>query len=323
MVPVKLTYYLGSIATCFLSVILFASIQAVPHPIGFGIPESKIVSKIPEKNKDFAFISPLDRNTYIYDKEEDYYAEYRRSYFAVTCKKSGWDCLRHYEILACGCIPYFLNLDQCDEGTMHLFPRELVKEAMKLEGVNYNDVGSIDPTRFNKTKYYEILEKLLNYTRKHLTTRAMAEYVLKKINYSGSGNILYLCQCPLPDYLRCLMLVGLKEIYGKTVVDIPKIPHIYKGFEGPSNLYGKGFSYSQIVEDFSIDRTNIETRILNKEFDCIIYGSIHRGMPYLDLVQKTYPAEKIVYFCGEDLHECSYLHLNNLFLREFGNYKFK
>lgn len=304
---------------------LFFPIQAKPYPIGFAIPESKIVTKIPGKQKDFAFMTPLDPATYIYSNEEDYYANYRNSFFAVTCKKAGWDCMRHYEILACGCIPYFLNLDQCDDQTMHLLPRDLIKKAMNLEGVYYDPskgplkAGYIDHSKFNRAQYDEILEKLLAYTRKYLTTRAMAEYVLKTIDYSGEGKILYLSNCICPDYLRCLMLTGFKEIYQNKVVDIPKIPHIYKGCCGTSGLYGKGISYTQNVEDLPIDRTNIEQRIINKEFDLIIYGSLHRGMPYLDLVQRVYPSEKIVYFCGEDLHHCCYFHYHNLFLREFGH----
>jgi hypothetical protein len=46
-----------------------------------------------------------------YNTEEEYYNEYKKSYFAITTKKCGWDCMRHYEILANGCIPYFLNIE--------------------------------------------------------------------------------------------------------------------------------------------------------------------------------------------------------------------
>src|SRR5229473_172617 len=87
--------------------------EAVPFPIQFSISETKIVPSIPQKHKDFAFILPGEPQTYIYNKESDYYSDYQQSYFAVTCAKSGWDCMRHYEILANGCIPYFINLEKC------------------------------------------------------------------------------------------------------------------------------------------------------------------------------------------------------------------
>ena len=79
-------------------------------PISFSIPECKILKKIPEKKKLLAHIIPGRLNTYIFSDESDYYLDYQDSVFGITCKKAGWDCLRHYEILANGCIPLFLDL---------------------------------------------------------------------------------------------------------------------------------------------------------------------------------------------------------------------
>ncbi len=67
------------------------------------------MSEIPEKDQDFASLIPGVLSTYIYDTEEEYFKGYQRAFYAVTCKKAGWDCLRHYEILANGCIPYFFK----------------------------------------------------------------------------------------------------------------------------------------------------------------------------------------------------------------------
>lgn len=293
----------------------FNDLQAEPYPLSFAIPENKIVRKIPEKTQDFAYIIPGQLHTYIYTNEKDYYLDYQRSYFAVTCRKAGWDCMRHYEILANGCIPYFLDLDSCPEKTISHLPKELIKEAMNLEGVSYLH---IDHSRFDKKKYRKILKKLLHYTKKHLTTRQMAHYVLKTINYTGEGNILYLSHDPYPDYMRCLMLTGLKELLGDRIVDIPKIDHIYNSYPEDVNLlYGRGMSYTKNIDDLPVDRENIEERIRNKEFDLVIYGSVHRGLRYIHLVQEVYETEKIVYICGEDAHICCYEHLPNLFLREF------
>src|SRR5579872_430226 len=107
-----------------LSIANFSSlIYCKPIPIEFTIPEIKIVTKIPNKDKDFASLIPGKLDTYVYNSEETYYEDYQRSYFAITTKKGGWDCLRHYEILSQGCIPYFVDLDKCDLDTMHFFPR--------------------------------------------------------------------------------------------------------------------------------------------------------------------------------------------------------
>ena len=32
----------------------------------------------------------------------------------------------------------------------------------------------------------------------------------------------------------------------------------------------------------------------------------HRGMPFYDLVNKTYKSNQIVLLCGEDIHKCDY-----------------
>ena len=290
-------------------------LSAKVYPLQFGIPECKMISGIPEKTRDFASLIPGDLSTYIYSDESSYYQGYQCSYFAYTWKKGGWDCMRHYEILANGCIPYFVDLEKSDPHTMLFLPKELILEAMHLPGVHK---GSIDHNVFDKAKYYEILEKLLAYTRQHLTTKCLAAYILETINYKGSGNLLYLSEDVNPDYMRCLMLTGLKELLGERVVDFPKIPHIYKSCPDVSQLYGKGFTYSKTLEDLPIDRENIEERIQNREFDLIIYGSVHRGLPYLSLVKSTYTPDEVIYLCGEDSHKCLYSKtVPHLFLREF------
>jgi hypothetical protein len=73
-------------------------------------------------------------------------------------------------------------------------------------------------------------------------------------------------------------------------------------------LYGGGFSYSAILDpveyrDPSNDNTLIED-IRNKKYDVVVYGSLHRGLRYLELVQQTYSKDKIILLCGEDSHGC-------------------
>lgn len=284
------------------------------YPIQLAIPESKIVDHIPLKDKDFADLVPGDFSTYVYTEESDYYNDYQRSYFAFTWKKDGWDCMRHYEILANGCIPYFVDLEKCDPRTMYFLPKELILEAMRLEGVSY---GKIDHTVFDKAKYDEILSKLLEHTRQYLTTKNMASYILETINYKGTGKILFLSNGTKPDYMRCCLLIGLKQLLKELLIDYPKIPHIYESYsEDIHQLYGKGMSYTKIIEDIPIDRENLEQRIANREFDLIIYGSVHRGLRFHDLVQQVYSPDEIIYICGEDAHQCDRGTYRHFFLRE-------
>lgn len=95
-----------------------------PQPINlrtvsFGIPEEKIVNFTPGKTKNFpkhivdpevASIIPRSFTSYAFDCEKDYYEDLQRSRFGITTKRSGWDCLRHYEIAANGAVPCFRNL---------------------------------------------------------------------------------------------------------------------------------------------------------------------------------------------------------------------
>lgn len=302
-----------------LAMLNIGNVAANTYPIQFSIPEVKVVEQIPVKDRDFASLIPGQLKTYIYDTEEDYYRGYQRSYFAVTTKKGGWDCMRHYEILANGCIPYFIDIDKTAETLMPFLPKELIKEAMSLEGVSYL---KIDHSKFNKVRYYEILAEMLEHTRRYLTTRSMALYLLEVINYQGSGKILFLSQNASPDYLRETTLIGLKELLGERLIDYPKIPFLYKSYEKNIRaLYGKGMTYTRILDDLPVDRTNIEQRIRNKEFDFIIYGSVHRGLPFHDLVCRIYTPDEIVYICGEDDQGCNYRHgpFKHFFLREFLN----
>lgn len=103
------------------------------YPIHFGIPSMKIGTLGPlNKSQIRATCDPRDRSTYIFKTEHDYYADYHRSMFAFTLRKGGWDCLRHLEIMANGCIPLFLDLDQCPPSTCTHLPKPELLEALTL-----------------------------------------------------------------------------------------------------------------------------------------------------------------------------------------------
>jgi len=298
------------------------SLTGRPFPISFSISEAKIIDTIPQKDKDFSSLIPGDLSTYIYDNEEDYYKEYQRSFYAFTWKKGGWDCLRHYEILANGCIPYFPDIDQCPSHTMHLFPKELIKKAMNLPGVSY---GKIDHKKFDENAYYEVLQELLDYTKKYLTTRSIAQYMLDAMGYSGKGKILFLSanmEDTYPDYLKMCVLIGLKEIAGDKIIDFPKLDYLYTSYTPDIKpLYGKGFTYTKILPDLPVHRGNIEKRIKQKEFELIIHTHTHKGCMFLETIKHSYPPEKVAYLDGDDEHfSCPYAHLPNYFLREYQAY---
>ena len=278
--------------------------------INFSIPKEKLCETYNVKTKILSDLIPGDTSTYIYNSEEDYYTEYKNSYFAITRKKGGWDCMRHYEILANGCIPTFIDIEKCPEKTLALLPKNLLIEANilfnKFKNKNINEL-----TKEVIEEYNILREKLLYYTKNYLTTEKMAEYILQKIGVENKvTKILYLSGDTQPDYLRCTTLHGFKTLIGSNCHDYPKIEHIYKSKNiDIKNLYGKGISYTNLLDpefhNENLDTTLIED-IKNKYYDIIIYGSYHRGIPYYDLICSIYKPNEIILLCGEDFHYCNY-----------------
>lgn len=91
------------------------------RPISFCIPEVKIVTDIPRKEKDFPMhivdpevqaMIPGTSGRYVFSNEEDYYKDLQASRFGITTKRAGWDCMRHYEIAANGAVPCFRDLNK-------------------------------------------------------------------------------------------------------------------------------------------------------------------------------------------------------------------
>ena len=174
------------------------------NPIQFSIPEKKIVTSAIDKDKLIGYVIPGIMETFIFDKEEDYYNDYKRSYFAYTWKKSGWDCLRHYEILAAGCVPLFLDIAFIPQHTMKNYPVKILIDFYIQSGIydlfymgekpEYDDRNtlitnkdldasiSIDLSKENGKLYSDTLQKLRNYTLENLTCKAEAKRVLETSN---------------------------------------------------------------------------------------------------------------------------------------------
>lgn len=279
------------------------------HPITFSIPESKLVdiNEIPKKTKLLSSLIPGVASTYIYNNETDYYNEYRKSFFATTIKKAGWDCLRHYEIISNGCIPYFKDFENCPVNTMALLPKNLIVEGNKLyEKYKNKNVNTMTNDEIDECN--TLIHNLLDYTRVNLTTHKITEYILNKSNNKSVEKILFLSGDTQPDYLRCLTLHGFKSLFGELCHDYPVISHLYKipNFDY-SKLYGKGITYSNLLDrnlhNFNFDKTITED-IINKKYDLIVYGSHHRGTPFFDLVSKHYNPNQVIILCGEDIGNC-------------------
>lgn len=162
----------------------------IANPIFFGIPESKLITYKPQKEKFLAEyhgqiplnkvgvserlqklhndgILPNEKTYYSFSNEKDYYKDYESSYYGITIQKGQWLCLRHYEILANRCIPYFPDLENCPKYIMTNFPKKIIIESNK-----WIEKNQIHP------QYDELNDYLFDYTKNHLTTKKLVNTIL-------------------------------------------------------------------------------------------------------------------------------------------------
>jgi hypothetical protein len=91
------------------------------RPIAFSIPEEKLATGEEPKTKLLAThvvdpevqaLVPGTHTSYAFADEAAYVGDLRASRFGITTKRHGWDCMRHYEQAAAGCVPCFRDLDR-------------------------------------------------------------------------------------------------------------------------------------------------------------------------------------------------------------------
>ena len=288
-------------------------------PISFSMPPEKIVDAVPPKTRMLAYIIPGDLSTYIYKTEEDYYKGYQDSYFGITGKKGGWDCMRHYEILANGCIPLFCNIWDIPKKTMANFPRELITKTNEL----YFEMIDKSLEEADKQRLNAHIEELLVYTRTHLTTTRAAQNILDSIGKPQAKCVLFLSGSLTADYLRCLTLSGFKNLLGAECHDYPKVAHLYDDYDGDFvTHWGGGMTYQKIIKkenrNDEYDKSVVRD-IIDHKYDIVVYGSYHRGTPLIDIVSSFYKDEEIIFLCGEDCDKDNNGEYHVCLLKEHGN----
>lgn len=149
------------------------------YPISFAFPKEKIYLYPSDKTKSISSIIPGETTlgTYRYATEESYYKEYSQSRFAITMKKSGWDCMRHYEIIANRCLPIFQSIEFCPSETMKSLGKDyfiMINKTLEEKGIEFflNDGNEI---------YYEMNEKVFNHFVNNCTTEKLVEYLISTI----------------------------------------------------------------------------------------------------------------------------------------------
>lgn len=284
------------------------------YPISFAIPEDNIVSSIPPKVKAFGKVIPGHYDTYFsLTNESHYFEDMQQSLFVLTHKKAGWDCLRHYEILAAGALPLFLDIESCPSVTLTSHPKNLYKLLLQYPGLRLDferenrmkmkfKSMDFDVEKLDNTFYLALTQAMLQYTRNVHSTKSLAKYVLTTMYNNSYGHIKH----PLPqsvfylshqdddmnkgDYMTDFLLHGLIELLGhENVVDLPPRDGIYKNtknfnltnyLSSRSRLYGSGFSWGMKLDRLTVsnarDYQSIRQNILSHKYDLVILGSGHR-----------------------------------------------
>lgn len=141
-------------------------------PCQFAFPTSK-VNFGDKKEKKLAHSDPRLQTSYKFSKEVDYYQDYQFSKYGFTIKKAGWDCMRHYEIMANGCVPVFPELYNCPRYTMHRFPKSLLIKVQYFYETDF---------KWLEKNYDELRNDLIEHFKNFNTTEASAKYFLKDIS---------------------------------------------------------------------------------------------------------------------------------------------
>ena len=292
-------------------------------PLSYSIPDELVVGNIDVEIKkyDICPLIPGERSEHVFvaGQEAEYYQMYQQSWFAHTRKKGGWDCLRHYEILANGCIPLFENLDDCPEHTLTTFPKQLLKQVQV--GMDHADRR-------------HLIQQLLEHTREHCTTSTNIRYVLNKIKHKVPRNVLLIVGNCGVNYTREFFWIGMKRYLQSlgdgVAVEYPHLDYLYEGYptDQKHDLHGNGFTYTgKLTKEKRIaspenDETEIVEKIKNKFFDLIVYGKVGQdegsegslaGFTFWEHVFKRYSRDEIVCLYGGD--ECVDLNVENDYSR--------
>ena len=142
--------------------------------ISFSISEDKIIKEPTKKEKLFGNHIVDDEIAkeitgssvkYAFKDESAYYSDLQKSRFGITMKRSGWDCLRHYEIAANGTVPCFKNLSEKAETCA---PHGL-NSFNCIEYHHYKDLME-QINGLSESDYIKLQKGALNWVRKNSTT---------------------------------------------------------------------------------------------------------------------------------------------------------
>ena len=260
-------------------------------PISFSLPGEPLpIDAHPE-----VLIAPIIPGLpYSFTNARTYLETYQHAYLGLTHRKAGWDCFRHVEILGAGGVPVMPDASNIPAFSMVHYPKQAMADTVR----KVSEMGS-PPA--NETR-----EAFRSWLNQHLTSRAMATYLLTRANLAEDSRVLFVDE-QLPhtaDYLSVLTYIGLKQVLGTHCEALFPIDYVFQNSQREeSTLYGRGFGYSRILpEQLRTDREqrNSGTPTLMDSYDAIIVGSISRNHGIARSLLTEVPRQRTVWIHGED-----------------------
>ena len=229
---------------------------------------------------------------YSFDDELSYMGAYHQAYMGLTKRKAGWDCFRHVEILAAGCIPLMPDVASIPTFSMVHYPKSAMAQAAKHMR-HGGGIPNPDARRAFR-KHFEV----------NLTSVSMARYLLRAAGLSNAQRILFV-DAALPqaaDYQSVVTLLGLKQLRGSECHVRHPVEYVYSDTqERTSQLYGRGFGYTRLLAPELRSSTEHDGTSPNPaDFDALVVGSVSRNSKQARALLQQFAPERTVWIHGED-----------------------
>lgn len=269
------------------------------YPLNFSFPNPR-VSPIPIEPRPHFLSTTYPGTPHSFTNWEDYLEEYRSSYFALSTRKGGWDTFRHLEIVFSGGIPLMPGLGDSHPYALAHYPKRLLTSILDSQIADGPAVPD-DATR----------EFLSQWSRTHLTTNAMASYLLE-LTGMDTDRVVFVDHslASRTDYLSAFTFIGLSEVLGAKLLAAYEPSYLFDDYSGDtSRFYGKGFGYTRSIpstlrskESLSQDAPMSELRDLAHSASAIVIGNYDANRELVgDLLTAGVSPSRIVCVLGSDL----------------------
>jgi hypothetical protein len=269
------------------------------YPLNFSFPRSQLMPESVTPRAHF-LSSTIPGEPFSFDTWDEYLAEYRSAYWALSTKKGGWDTFRHLEILFSGSIPLMPGLARAHRYSLAHYPKRALVQV-------YQDLvknGPAIPGPQTQAFFRE-------FAHNSLTTQAMAGFLVQSAGLENS-RVLFL-DTRLPkrtDYLSIFTFIGLTQVLGSAVTAAVEPAYVYDDYDAETHrLYGRGFGYSKSLPASLRHSSGLSSRpsahdvaSLCESFDRVVVGNYDANHALVQqMLEMGVPAEKFVCIVGSDL----------------------